>query len=48
MQFDAIPQMADSLELLLGRAPDHPMNFIGLFQQELSQIAAILTSDSSD
>ena len=46
MQFDTVAQMADALEVLGARSAHDAVDGVALGEQQLGQIAAVLTGDS--
>ena len=45
---DGIGEMVDPLTPEAACPPDHAMDFVPLFQQELSQVRAVLSGDAGD
>jgi hypothetical protein len=48
VKFDSLSQVSNSLKFFVRRAADNAVNFVTFFQQQLRQIAAVLTCNSSD
>src|SRR6185369_9164633 len=48
VQMDALAQVGDAFELLLGGPAHHPVHLVPLLQEELRQVAAVLPGDAGD
>ena len=47
-EMDPVPDMIDTFEIFRAGSPDHPVDLVAFFEEEIRQVRSVLTCDPRD